>query len=343
MISLRWCGDDRGNDGGKKAIPNASLHVLTAVMMETVLDAAVAPGHLRGGALALGNFDGVHLGHQAVIGAAVAFARAAGRPALVATFDPHPSLFFRPETPPFALTTIGQKLRHFAALGVDATVVIPFDSAVAGLSAEEFADRWLVERLGVSHVVTGMDFTFGKGRSGSAATLVELGVGRGFTAAAMAPVVLPGHSGGEQVSSTRIREALVAGDMAAATALLTRPFAIAGVVVHGDKRGRTIGVPTANMELGPYLRPRFGVYAVRVRLPDGSLASGVANLGIRPMFEPPKLLLETWIFDWAGELYGETLSVELAQHLRDEMKLDGIEALMAQIGRDAAAARAVLG
>jgi len=306
--------------------------------MEILRQAAVAPAHLRGGALALGNFDGVHRGHQAVIGAAVAHARAAGQPALVATFDPHPSLFFRPETEPFALTGMAQKLEHFEALGVDAAVVIPFDAAVAGLLADDFADRWLVNRLGVSHVVTGTDFTFGKGRSGSATTLTALGATRTFTTHAVAPVAV----GGMQVSSTRIREALVAGDMATAAMLLTRPFAIRGSVEHGDKRGRTIGVPTANMALGDYLRPRYGVYAVRVRLPDGECVHGVANLGVRPMFTPPKLLLESWLLDWSGDLYGQVLDVELIRHLRDEQTLDGLDALMAQIGRDAEQAKAVL-
>ena len=315
------------------------LDALTASAMEILRDAAVAAGHLRGGALALGNFDGVHRGHQAVIGAAVLQARAAGRPALVATFDPHPSCYFRPETPPFALTSMDQKLALFASLGVDAAVVIPFDAAVASLSAEDFATHWLQQRLGISHVVTGTDFTFGKGRSGSAEALGALGAMRGFTAQAVAPVT----DAGKQVSSTRIREALAIGDMATANALLTRPFTICGEVVHGDKRGRTIGVPTANMTLGGYARPRFGVYAVRVTLPDGTRATGVANLGIRPMFDPPKLLLETWIFDWSGDLYGQTLWVELVAHLRDEMKLDGMDALMRQIAQDADAARKSLG
>ncbi len=296
------------------------------------------PPERRGGAVALGNFDGVHQGHQAVIGAAIRAARAAGRPALVATFDPHPSRHFRPDTPPFALTTPGQKRRLFEALGVDETVVIQFDAALAGLSAAEFAQGWLVERLGVSHVVTGEDFTFGKGRSGSAATLSELGRGLGFTAEAVAPIT----ACDEVVSSTRIRQALVAGDMAEATRLLTRPFAISAPVIHGDKRGRTIGVPTANQELGDYVRPMYGVYAVRVRLPDGRLAQGVANLGIRPMFTPPKELLETWILDWSGDVYGQTIEVELVRWLRGEMKLDGLDALKAQIALDEQAARAAL-
>ena len=298
-----------------------------------------APADLKGGALALGNFDGVHKGHQAVIGAAIARARAIGGPALVATFDPHPSRHFRPDTPPFALTTLDQKLRHFESLGVDGAVVIPFDAALAGLTADEFAAQWLAGRLGIRHVVTGEDFTFGKGRSGNAATLAALGRLHGFTAEALTPVT----ASDETVSSTRIRAALADGDMAEATRLLTRPFAIEGEVIHGDKRGRTIGVPTANVELGGYIRPRYGVYAVRVHLPGGDIANGVANLGVRPMFDPPKELLETWILDWSGDLYGRRIEVELVQWLRPELKLDGLETLKAQIALDAEAARRALG
>lgn len=297
------------------------------------------PADMRGGAVALGNFDGVHRGHQAVIGAARAAALKAGRPTLVATFDPHPSRHFRPDTPPFALTSLPQKLELLAGLGVDAAVVIPFNAALAGLSADAFADTWLADRMGVSHVVTGEDFTFGKGRSGNAATLAELGRSRGFTAEALSAIT----AGGENVSSTRIRQALADGDMAEAARLLTRPFTIVAPVVHGDKRGRTIGVPTANQELGGYMRPRYGVYAVRVALPDGSRAAGVANLGVRPMFEPPKELLETWIFDWSGDLYGETLAVELVGWIRPEMRFEGLAALEAQIAEDARAARVLLG
>lgn len=296
------------------------------------------PADMRGGAVALGNFDGVHSGHQAVIGAAMAAARASGHPALVATFDPHPSLFFRPDARPFALTTRPQKLALLDQLGLDATIVIPFDARLASLSAESFARTWLADRLGVTHVVTGEDFTFGKGRSGSAETLRDLGQGLGFSTQAIRPVTV----NSDVISSTRIREALVSGDMAEATRLLTRPFSIRAPVIHGDKRGRTIGVPTANQELGAYQRPRYGVYAVRVRLPDGSLAKGVANVGIRPMFDPPKELLETWILDWSGDLYGKEMEVELIAWLRPEMKLDGLEALKAQIATDAANARAIL-
>ncbi len=297
------------------------------------------PAGLRGGAFALGNFDGVHRGHQAVIGVALRHARAAGRPGLVATFEPHPSRHFRPETPPFALTTLPQKLALIAALGADGAVVIPFDSALAGLSADRFAAEWLAGRLGVAHVVTGHDFTFGRGRSGSAAQLPALGMLHGFTAEAVAPI---GDSLGA-VSSTRVRAALVDGDMALATALLGRPFAIQMPVVHGDKRGRRIGVPTANQLLGPYQRPRYGVYASRVRLPDGEVRPAVSNLGVRPMFHPPRELLETWIPDWSGELYDETITVELMAWIRAEQALDGLDALKAQIARDWADARALLG
>jgi riboflavin kinase/FMN adenylyltransferase len=307
--------------------------------MELLRDgAAVSPG-LAGGAIAIGNFDGVHIGHQAVIGAAVARARAGGVAALVATFEPHPSRFFRPETPPFALTTLDQKLELFAGLGVDAVAVLPFDAALAGLPAETFVADWLVGRLKPAHVVTGEDFSFGRQRGGNAAMLAALGRDHGFTTQALAPVL----KDGVPISSTRVRAALDAGDMAEAARLLTRPFTIRGEVIHGDKRGRTIGVPTANMEMGAYCRPKYGVYAVRVRLPDGSLVNGVANLGIRPMFEPPKLLLETWILDWSGDLYGAVLDVALVAYLRGEARFDGLDALKAQIAEDAKAARAALG
>jgi riboflavin kinase/FMN adenylyltransferase len=296
------------------------------------------PADLRGGAVAIGNFDGVHRGHQAVIGAAVDWARDHGRSALVLTFDPHPSRLFRPDAPPFALSTLDQRMGWCAALGVAGAMVVPFTRALAALSAEAFVADWLVARLAPAHVVTGHDFSFGQGRSGNPARLAELGRVHGFTTRAVAPVT----DSGAVVSSTRIRQALEAGRTDEASRLLTRPFTIRGAVVHGDKRGRTIGVPTANMELGAYLRPRFGVYASRVILPDGTVRKAVSNLGVRPMFTPPKLLLETWILDWDGDLYGQRIDVELVAFLRDEMRLDGLDALKAQIARDAEAARVAL-
>ncbi|WP_448581459.1 bifunctional riboflavin kinase/FAD synthetase [Thermaurantiacus sp.] len=306
--------------------------------MQVIRDGGSAPPPLRGGAVAIGNFDGVHLGHQAVIGAAVRWARARGAPALVATFEPHPSRHFRPDAPPFQLTSLDQKLCHFAALGVDGALVIPFNAALASLSPERFVDDWLVGRLGPGHLVTGADFSFGHKRSGSTATLAALGAARGFSTEALGAV----EAEGAPVSSTRVRAALALGDTGLATRLLTRPFAIAGPVIHGDKRGRTIGVPTANMEAGAYVRPRYGVYAVRVTLPDGSRAAGVANFGVRPMFQPPRELLETWILDWEGDLYGKLLEVGFVAYLREERHLDGLAALKAQIAEDAARARRAL-
>lgn len=306
--------------------------------MRVIRDGAAAPPALCGGAVAIGNFDGVHLGHQAVIGAAVRWARVRGAPALVATFDPHPSRHFRPDAPPFQLTSLDQKLRHFAALGIDGVMVIPFDQTLAALSPQAFVDDWLVGRVAPGHLVTGADFSFGHRRAGSTATLAELGAARGFSTEALGAV----EAEGAPVSSTRVRAALAAGDIGLATRLLTRPFAIAGEVIHGDKRGRTIGVPTANMEAGAYVRPRYGVYAVRVRLADGSRADGVANFGVRPMFTPPRELLETWILDWDGDLYGQQIEVGFIAYLREERRLDGLEALKAQIALDEAAARRAL-
>jgi riboflavin kinase/FMN adenylyltransferase len=297
-----------------------------------------APAALRGGVVALGNFDGFHLGHQAVVGRAVARARAEGRPALVATFDPHPVRFFKPDVAPFRLTTLDQRERLFAAAGADAMVVFRFDAELAALTAEQFVAERLVDALGVAGVVTGEDFTFGAKRGGNVAVLAALGTAHGFQAETVGPVALDGVP----VSSSRIREALQTGDPRAAASLLTRPFAIEGVVQHGDKLGRTIGYPTANLELGPYLRPAYGIYAVRGRLADGRVLDGAANLGVRPTFTPPKELLEPYFFDFAGDLYGQRIEVELIDYLRPEAKFDLLDALMAQMERDCARARTIL-
>jgi riboflavin kinase/FMN adenylyltransferase len=297
-----------------------------------------APAALRGGVVALGNFDGFHLGHQAVVGRAVARARAEGRPALVATFDPHPVRFFKPDVAPFRLTTLDQRERLFAAAGADAMVVFRFDAELAALTAEQFVAERLVDALGVAGVVTGEDFTFGAKRGGNVAVLAALGTAHGFQAETVGPVALDGVP----VSSSRIREALQTGDPRAAASLLTRPFAIEGVVQHGDKVGRTIGYPTANLELGPYLRPAYGIYAVRGRLADGRVLDGAANLGVRPTFTPPKELLEPYFFDFAGDLYGQRIEVELVDYLRPEAKFDGLDALTEQMERDCARARTIL-
>src|SRR6478735_3721082 len=271
------------------------------------------PENLRGGIVALGNFDGFHLGHQAVVGEAVEWARELGRPAIVATFDPHPVRHFAPHVPPFRLTTLEQREELFAQAGADATLVFHFDGELAGTSAEDFVTRLLGEHIGARGVVTGEDFTFGKGRGGNLAVLRETGAGVGIETRAVGPVMdAPVDQGGRPVSSSRIRDALKAGDCDEATRLLTRPFAIRGEVIHGDKRGREIGYPTANMELGPYLRPRFGIYAVTARvLATGKALKGAANLGVRPTFDPPKELLEPFFFDFDRELYGQEIEVSL--------------------------------
>jgi riboflavin kinase / FMN adenylyltransferase len=293
------------------------------------------PEHLRGGVVALGNFDGFHRGHQAVVGRAVARARAEGRPVLVATFDPHPVRFFHPDAPPFRLTTLDQRARLFGEAGADAMLVFRFDAQLASVSPEEFVTQWLIGRAGASSVVTGEDFTFGKGRSGSVATLLAIGPSLGLSTEAVAPVT----DAAGPISSSRIREALMAGDCETAAALLTRPFAIQGVVQHGDKLGREIGFPTANVALGTYLRPAFGIYAVRGRLPDGRILDGAANIGIRPQFDPPKELLEPHFFDFEGDLYDQTIEVGFISYIRPEAKFEGLDALTAQIAADCAEAK----
>ncbi|SFP89380.1 bifunctional riboflavin kinase/FAD synthetase [Sphingomonas rubra] len=304
------------------------------------LDGAEAvPDAFAGGIVALGNFDGFHLGHQAVVGAAVARARAEGRPALVATFDPHPVRHFRPDTAPFRLTTLDQRERLFAAAGVDAMVVFRFDGKLAALSAEAFVAERLVAALRVGGVVTGADFTFGRGKGGDAATLHAGGAAGGFSVDTVGPVSLDGVT----VSSTAIRALLRAGYMRGAARLLTRPFAIEGRVQHGDKVGRTIGYPTANLDMGKYLRPAYGIYAVRGTLADGRVLDGAANLGVRPQFEPAKELLEPYFFDFSGDLYGQVIEVALIERLRAEARFDGLDALVVQMEADCRAARVVLG
>jgi riboflavin kinase/FMN adenylyltransferase len=302
------------------------------------------PESLRGAVIALGNFDGFHRGHQAVVGQAVDWARAECRPVVVATFDPHPVRFFAPEAPPFRLTTLDQRLELFAAAGADAMLVFTFDAALAATSAAMFVEDLLARHLGAAAVVTGEDFTFGKGRGGNVRVLAELGARLGLATRAVGPVA----DGGEVVSSSRIREALQAGDCATATHLLTRPFAIRGTVQHGDKLGRTLNYPTANLALGSYLRPRYGIYAVTAAVLSGPLAHGqvlhgAANLGVRPQFDPPKELLEPHFFDFEGDLYGEEIEVSFHHFLRGEARFDSIEALTRQIEADCAQARELLG
>ena len=297
------------------------------------------PTDLRGSVVALGNFDGFHLGHQAVAGEAIAQAKAARRPAIVATFDPHPVRYFVPDAAPFRLTSLDQRQHLFAAAGADAMLVFDFDASLAATTAEDFIAKLLVEHLGVSAVVTGEDFTFGRSRGGNIDVLRESGAAHGLGCTAMGPV-----SDDEGViSSSRIRDALQAGDCDTATRLLTRPFSVEGVVQHGDKNGRLLGFPTANIDMGNYLRPRYGIYAVKGRLPDGRVLDGAANLGIRPSFDPPKELLEPHFFDFAEDIYGQCIEVEFHAFIRGEAKFDSMDALRAQMAKDCDEARQILG
>jgi riboflavin kinase/FMN adenylyltransferase len=303
--------------------------------MKRLTGSAPLPAAFRGGVIALGNFDGFHLGHQAVVSRAIERARGEGRPAIVATFDPHPAAFFRPDLNYFRLTTLAQREQLFAEAGADAMLVIGFDGALAGLSPEQFVAETLVGRFGAAGIVTGLDFTFGKGRAGTVKMLAEAGPAHGFTAEVVGPI----EDGAGPISSTRIRRALEAGDCEEAARLMSRPFAIAGTVIHGDKRGRTIGYPTANMDLADYQRPRYGIYAVRARLDDGRVIDGAANLGIRPTFDPPKELLETYLFDFSESLYDRVIEVELVSFIRPEAKFDGLDALVVQMDADCEEAR----
>ncbi len=298
------------------------------------------PEGLRGAVIALGNFDGFHLGHQAVVREAVEWARAERRPAVVATFDPHPVRHFAPHVPPFRLTTLAQREELFAAAGADAMLVFEFDDQLAETGAEDFVAGLLGAHLGVAGVVTGEDFTFGRGRTGDVALLASEGARHGIAARTVGPVA----EGGLPVSSSRIRDALKAGECEVATRLMTRPFAVRETVQHGDKRGREIGYPTANLDMGPYLRPRYGIYAVTARVLDtGETLKGAASLGIRPQFEPAREWLEPYFFDFSGDLYGREIEVALHHYLRPEAKFDSLEALKTQMAEDCARAAELLG
>lgn len=306
-------------------------------MQRLTLDGGI-PDSLRGSIVALGNFDGFHLGHQAVVGRAIQRGFHERRPVIVATFDPHPVSFFKPDVAPFRLTTLDQREHLFAHAGADAMLVFRFDKALAVTSAEDFVGEVLAKQIGSVGVVTGDDFTFGRGRKGDVAALKSLGEQSGIVAEAVAPVLL----GDIRISSGRIREALEAGDTGTATRLLSRDFAIEGVVQQGDQRGRHLGYPTANLELGDYQRPKYGIYAVRATLDDGSEYPGVASLGVRPTFDPPTELLEAHLFGFDGDLYGRKIEVALHAFIREEKRFEEVEALVAHMKEDDAKARYLL-
>jgi len=296
------------------------------------------PERLRGGIIALGNFDGFHAGHQAVAGRAIAWAKAESRPAIIATFDPHPVRYFKPDVAPFRLTSLDQRQKLFAEAGADAMLVFAFDETLANTTAGNFVGDLLVTRFGAKGVVTGEDFTFGKGRGGNIEVLRDLGALLGMRSEAIGPV----STEDAVISSSRIRQCLIEGKPDEAERLMTRPFAVQGVVQHGDKNGRLLGYPTANVDMGSYLRPMYGVYAVTGHLADGRVLKGAANLGIRPQFDPPKELLEPHFFDFNEDLYGQTIEVALRHFIRPEAKFASMEELTAQIDADCVRARELL-
>ena len=300
------------------------------------------PVEARGAVVALGNFDGIHRGHQAVIGAAAQQARELGTTHAVLTFEPHPREFFRPEQPPFRLTPLRIKARQFEAMGVDNLFVLHFNAELAGKSAEAFVVEVLSEGLAVAHVVVGYDFVFGHGRRGTAALMADLGRLHGFGVTALPPAA---GEEGDVFSSTRVREHLQGARPLQAGALVGRPWEIEGRVEHGRMLGRALGYPTANMMLGEYLQPALGIYAVKAGIDEGRGTvwhDGVASLGYRPTIGGTDVVFEVYLFDWSGDLYGRHLRVALIDYLRPEKKFDGLDDLQAQIGRDCGEARRLL-
>lgn len=293
----------------------------------------------RGAAVALGNFDGVHLGHQQVIAGAAEAARRLGAPLGVISFDPHPRRLFHPNEPAFRLMTLGQQARALGALGVERFYLLPFDFELASLSDSDFALRVLSEGLGVSHVAVGFDISFGKGRTGSPEAMRRYGEALGFSVSVAEAF---GDEAGK-ISSTAIREALRDGQPEEAARMLGRPFAIEGVVRRGQQLGRQLGIPTANIFMDDYVIPRLGVYATRTRLPDGRVQPGVANLGRNPTTGEVETRLEVWLFDFDEDLYGQVLETQLIAFLRPEEKFPSIDAMMARIRIDEAEARRILG
>jgi riboflavin kinase/FMN adenylyltransferase len=295
-------------------------------------------GALRGAVVAIGNFDGVHRGHRAVIGAALARARSLGRKAAALTFSPHPRKFFRPQEPLFLLSSEHYKLRLLAATGLDGAVVMHFDAALAGTSAQDFVERILVGRMSIGGAAIGFDFHFGQNRAGSPQYLTEQGARLGFAV----DIVPPLEDEGRPVSSGAVRHALSEGRVVEAAELLGSPWFVSGEVIHGDKRGRTLGFPTANMKLDPACGLKHGIYAVRARV-EGQLVDGVASFGRRPMFDDGAPLLEVFLFDFDGDLYGRTIEVALIGWIRPEQKFDSVETLKRVMASDSAQARDALG
>lgn len=308
--------------------------VNSAKIIRVPLECPLAPAN-RGAMAVIGNLDGIHLGHQELVYKAVAIAEKAGAPAAVVVFDPHPRKVFQPSAPPFILTQIETKARLLYRLGIDLLYVLPFNDQLRTQTPETFVKHTLGEIMGLSGMITGTDFRFGAGRSGDVKALMRLATEAGMTAHAIEPVIAPG---GEKFSSSNIRQALREGHPEEAVRMLDRPFAIRGEVIEGKKLARTLDFPTANISLGDYVRPKYGVYAVTL-IHDDQRYPGVANIGVRPTVGGATELLEVHMFQFEGDLYGETVEVELHSFLRPEEKFDGLDALKAQIAKDTADAR----
>lgn len=298
------------------------------------------PAADKGAAIAVGSFDGVHRGHQQVIGLAADAARQLGSPLAVITFDPHPRAYFRQGDQAFELQKRDQQARALEALGVDVLYVLPLEPELAEMTDREFATKVLAQGLGARHVAVGFDNTFGKNRSGTPETMRAYGQELGFTVSVAPPVT---GEEGAKFSSTRIREALREGRPQEAAEILGRPFAIEGEVVRGRQLGRTLGFPTANISIAGYVEPRFGVYATRTRLPDGRLIPGVASIGVNPTIDGrTDPVLEVWLFDFDEDLYDQVVETELVAFLRPEEKFPDLQSMTAQVMADADAARKLL-
>lgn len=303
------------------------------------------PASHRGSVVALGNFDGFHRGHQVVVGEAGRLARTMGCRLGVVTTEPHPRSFFKPDDPPFRLTPFRERAALLEAFGVDVLGVLPFDATLRGMAAEDFVNTVLLKGFGAVHVVVGYDYRFGKGRGGDTDVLAKMGEAEGFGLTVIEPVRF-GVEGaaGQTYSSSLVRQTLGDGMARNAAALLGHWWAVNGLVVKGDQRGRTIGFPTANIELGESLQPAFGVYAVRVQLEghEDRVFNGIANLGKRPTFDKQDVLLEVHLFDFDEDVYGRHARVEFVGFVRPERKFEGLEALKSQITTDCETARAIL-
>ena len=305
-----------------------------------ITDLADLPEQLQGCVVAIGNFDGVHRGHQSVLIKALEKAEALGVPAIVLTFEPHPRSFFQPEKPVFRLSPAPVRAALLSAIGFEGVIEHPFDVEFSGTSAADFVQGTLLDTLNAKHVITGYDFHFGKGREGGPDYLKKASEQLGFGLS----LVEAFHDEGSQVvSSSRIREFLEQGEIAQANGLLGYAYQVRGTVVKGKQLGRDLGYPTANLELPAETKLRHGIYAVRARLEDGSLHDGVASYGRRPTFDNGEALLETFVFDFSGDLYGQEIDVHLYGWIRGEEKFDSVEALIQQMDKDSQEARAILG